>query len=221
MAQELKIETIRTQITGRYLVRPARCTNPAPILVGFHGYGENPKHHLDELLSIPGLENWILVSVSALHRFYKRKTGTVVGSWMTSEDREHLILDNLRYVDAVVESVSRTHSTNAKVVYSGFSQGSAMAYRAGLRGTTPTAGIIVLAGDIPPELQTSKDATWPKVLLGRGTADSWYTEEQMSKDVTFLRSVNTSLETVVFDGGHEWHDAFRQAAARFLKATQV
>ena len=221
MAQELKIETIRTQITGRYLVRPARCTNPAPILVGFHGYGENPKHHLDALLSIPGLENWILVSVSALHRFYERKTGTVVGSWMTSEDREHLILDNLRYVDAVVESVSRTHSTNAKVVYSGFSQGSAMAYRAGLRGTTPTAGIIVLAGDIPPELQTSKDATWPKVLLGRGTADSWYTEEQMSKDVTFLRSVSTSVDSVVFDGGHEWHDDFRQAAAQFLKATQA
>ena len=221
MAQELKIETIRTEITGRYLVRPARCTNPAPILVGFHGYGENPKHHLDELLSIPGLENWILVSVSALHRFYKRKTGTVVGSWMTSEDREHLILDNLRYVDAVVDSVSRTHSTNGRVVYSGFSQGSVMAYRAGLRGTTPTAGIIVLAGDIPPELQTSKDATWPKVLLGRGTADSWYTEDQMSKDVTFLRSVNTSLETVVFDGGHEWHDDFRQAAAQFLKATQA
>jgi len=221
VAQELKIETIRTQITGRYLVRPARCTNPAPILVGFHGYGENPKHHLDELLSIPGLENWILVSVSALHRFYKRKTGTVVGSWMTSEDREHLILDNLRYVDAVVDSVSRTHSTNGRVVYSGFSQGTAMAYRAGLRGTSPTAGIMVLAGDIPPELQASKDATWPKVLLGRGTTDSWYTEDQMSKDVTFLRSVNTSLETVVFDGGHEWHDDFRQAAARFLKVTQV
>ena len=221
MAQELKVETIRTQITGRYLVRPARYTNPAPILVGFHGYGENPKHHLDELLSIPGLENWLLVSVSALHRFYERKTGTVVGSWMTSEDREELILDNVRYVDAVVDSVSRTHSTNATVVYSGFSQGSAMAYRAGRRGSSPTAGIIALAGDIPPELQTSRDAAWPKVLLGRGATDSWYTEDQMSKDVTFLRSVNTSLETVVFEGGHEWHDDFRQAAARFLKATQT
>ena len=96
-----------------------------------------------------------------------------------------------------------------------------MAYRAGLRGSTPTAGIMALAGDIPPELQTIKDATWPKVLLGRGTADSWYTEEQMSKDVTFLRSASTSFDTVVFEGGHEWHDDFRQAAARFLKATQT
>jgi predicted esterase len=221
VAQELKVETIRTQITGRYLVRPARSTNPAPMLVGFHGYGENPKHHLDELLSIPGLENWLLVSVSALHRFYERKTGTVVGSWMTSEDREHLILDNLRYVDTVVDSVSRTHSTSATVVYSGFSQGSAMAYRAGLRGRIPAAGIIALGSDIPPELQTSEHADWPKVLLGRGTTDPWYTEEQMDRDVTFLRSASASLDTVVFEGGHEWHDDFRKAAARFLRTTQT
>ena len=43
----------------------------------------------------------------------------------------------------------------------------------------------------------------------------------MSKDVTFLRSASTSFDTVVFEGGHEWHDDFRQAAARFLKATQT
>jgi len=218
VTREPKIETIDARITGRYLVRSPAGDVPAPLLVGFHGYGENAGQHLRELSSIPGSDDWLVVSVQALHRFYERKTGTVVGSWMTSEDREQMILDNLAYVDSVVAAVSDTHATTSTVVYSGFSQGVAMAYRAAIRGRVPAAGIIALAGDVPPEVQTDEPAEWPQVLIGRGNDDPWYTQEKLESDLARLAIENLLVDTVVFDGGHEWHDDFRAAAGRLLEA---
>ena len=75
---------------------------------------------------------------------------------MTSDDREQMILDNLAYVDSVVAAASEAHGTTSTVVYSGFSQGVAMAYRAAILGRTPAAGIIALAGDVPPDLQNGR-----------------------------------------------------------------
>lgn len=218
MKEEPKTKTIAATITGRYLVRSPPTQTPAPLLVGFHGYGENAGQHLHELASIPGSHDWLLVSVQALHRFYERRTGTVVGSWMTSEDREQMILDNVAYVDSVVAAVSLAHPTTSTVVYSGFSQGVAMAYRAAIQGRTPAAGIIALAGDVPPELRPGDASDWPRVLIGRGTDDTWYTQEKMDSDVSFLVTKSQSLDTLVFEGGHAWHDDFHAAAGRLLDA---
>lgn len=220
MTREPKPEAIDAKIRGHYLVRSTASAVPAPLLVGFHGYGENAEQHLRELSSIPGSDDWTLVSVQALNRFYERKTGIVVGNWMTSDDREQMILDNLAYVDSVVAAVSEAHGTTSTVVYSGFSQGVAMAYRAAILGRTPAAGIIALAGDVPPELQTDEPASWPQVLIGRGTDDSWYTEEKIDSDVAFLATKSISLNTIVFDGGHEWHHDFRTAAGHLLDAAK-
>ena len=86
--------TLRTETTGRYLVE--RGPAGAPLLVGFHGYGQNAEMLLDDLRHIPGAEAWTLVSIQALHRFYDRKTGEVVASWMTSQDREAAISPSLK-----------------------------------------------------------------------------------------------------------------------------
>ena len=128
------VHTIATQIAGRYLVHPPGVSKPSPVLVGFHGYGESAEHHLRELAQVPGAEEWLLVSVQALSRFYERKTGTVVASWMTSQDRNQMIADNVAYIDSVVATVTHQHETTSTLVYSGFSQGVAMAYRAALMG---------------------------------------------------------------------------------------
>lgn len=220
MTREPKIETIDARIMGRYLVQSPTNDAPSPLLVGFHGYGEHAGQHLRELSSIPGTDGWLLVSVQALHRFYERKSGTVVCSWMTSEDREQMIRDNLAYVDSVVATVSDAYDTTSTVVYSGFSQGVAMAYRAAIRGRVQAAGIIALAGDVPPELQTEEPAGWPRVLIGRGSDDPWYTKEKLDSDLTLLATKNVSVDTAVFDGGHEWHDDFRAAAGHLLEAAR-
>ena len=54
-------------------------------------------------------------------------------------------------------------------------------------------------------------------LLGRGRGDEWYTRAKLQADLAFLEAGSISYETVVFDGGHEWHPEFYGAAGRFLE----
>ena len=214
-------------IRGRVLIEPDEgAAISLRVLAGFHGYGENADDMMAELRRIPGVDDWTRVSVQALNRFYTRGDSKVVASWMTREDREQAIADNIAYVDAVMAraeahalrtGVGRGFS-RANLVYVGFSQGVAMAYRAALLGARAAAGIIALAGDLPPELKT--DAAhrnpWPKVLIGVGQTEQWYSPEKVNEDLAFLASRGVDHSIVRFDGGHEWTEEFRNAAGAFL-----
>jgi len=214
------VRTIPARIHGRYLVEPADRPGAAPLLVGFHGYGEHAERHLAELRRIPGSSGWTRVAVQALHRHYSADRRHVVGSWMTRQDRELAITDNIGYVRDVVHAVRRDHATTGAIVYCGFSQGVAMAYRAARQVGEPCRGVIVLAGDVPPELGDASDSDWPPVLVGRGTTDGWYTAEKMNADRAFLEAAGAAVTPIVFDGGHTWTDAFREAAGRFLASVR-
>ena len=207
---------IATQVHGRYLVEaPARLGSGCPLLVGFHGYGETAEKHLDELRKIPGAHQWILCAVQALHPFYNR-TGEVIACWMTRQDRELAIEDNVRYVAGVVAQVQQTLPVS-HLVFLGFSQGAAMAYRAASGSGHRCHGIVVLGGDVPPELDQSDLAGFPPVLLGRGSSEEWYDAAKMEHDVELLQRKGVDLRPVVFTGGHEWTNEFRAAAGGFLR----
>jgi len=213
------VRTVMAMVRGRYLLDgPARGQGGGLLLVGFHGYGENAEKHLDCLRRIPGVESWQRVSVQALHRFYNMKTREVVGSWMTSLDRDEAIHDNVAYVANVVRTLVGDHHPQSplRLVYAGFSQGTAMAYRAaahtGIRGD----GVIALGGDVPPDVADDPGVHLPPVLIGRGRKDEWYTEAKMDRDVKALEGRAAAVETVAFDGGHEWTEEFLAAAGRFL-----
>ncbi len=218
-ASEPAVRTVAARTLGRYVVVPAAAPGPAPLLVGFHGYGENAERHLEGLLGIPGIEQWQVASVQALNRFYERKTGTVVGCWMTSQDREQAIADNLAYVGDVVAEL-RSDSA-LPLVFAGFSQGVAMAYRAALRLGHRCDGVVALASDVPPELHDEPADRWPPILLGGGVDDHWYTEPKRDADLAFLTSRGIAHETVIFDGGHDFHDDFYVAAGRFLERVRT
>ncbi len=216
MSQGPRVETIQARALGQYLVSSPSAPGAAPLLVGFHGYGENAERHLQEIRRLSGAAQWLLVSIEALHRFYSSKHDTVVGSWMTRENRESAITHNLAYVGSVVEAVKQDWNTTDVLVYIGFSQGVAMAYRAAVLCSHPCTGVIALAGDVPPELQKDSSTIWPGVLVARGCDDTRYTQAKMDADLGFLRMAGASVESLVFAGGHEWTDEFRAAAGRFL-----
>ena len=218
---EPTVHTIGANVLGRYLVSSSTMNNPAPLLVGFHGYGENAERHLQNLRGIPGVEQWRIAAVQALHPFYQTRTGDVVGSWMTTLDREQAIHDNVTYVRNVVTALRPFDRSDTPLVYAGFSQGVAMAYRAALNTGHRCDGIIALAGDVPPELRDEPADRWPPVLLGCGRADAWYTKEKLQADLAFLDSGPITHKTVIFDGGHEWHPKFSQAAGLFLELVRT
>ena len=195
---------IEARTHGRFLVEWGP---PERLLVGFHGYGENADESLAQMLRIPGAGDWTVVAVQALHRFYRgRGSGIIAASWMTSQDRERAIGDNIDYVRSVVAEFPAPR----RLVFLGFSQGVAMAYRAAY--SHPNAsGVIALAGEVTPDIA----GPLPPILIGRGTQEEWYTDEKLKKDLSILGTA-TQVETCVFDGGHEWTEEFRAAAGEFL-----
>jgi predicted esterase len=211
----LEPRLIAARVHGRYFLEPASEGSAGAVLIGFHGYGENAERHLDELRRIPGARRWTLCAVQALHPFYN-KTGEVIGCWMTRLDRERAIEDNIRYVNSVVAAVRDELGALERLVYLGFSQGAAMAYRAASTAVHPCHGVVVLGGDVPPELETLALAGFPPVLLGRGSSEEWYDAAKMEHDVELLRSKGVDVRPFIFTGGHEWTDAFRGEAGRFL-----
>lgn len=210
---EPEVRGIEARVHGRYLVRVPDVPRPWPMLVGFHGYAEDAAIHLDELARIPGTSAWLIVSVQGLHRFYTRSE-RVVASWMTSQDRELAIGDNVDYVGRVLAEVRSRHQPGAPLVFAGFSQGGAMAYRAAAHHRADA--LIILAADVPPDVAAATAVRLPPTLIGRGTDDPAYSRAQQVADLDVLRGRGVSVQVCTFDGGHEWTDAFREAAGEVL-----
>lgn len=101
-----------------------------------------------------------------------------------------------------------------KIVYAGFSQGVAMAFRAALRGRHGAAGVIAVGGDVPPELLEDQRG-FPFVLLVRGRRDDWFTAGKFRADLNAL-AARGRVRALEHEGGHEWNQPVADAAADFL-----
>ena len=54
-------------------------------------------------------EAWLAVAIQALHPFYTRSQ-RVVASWMTRQNREAAIADNISYIDRVINQVAKARA---------------------------------------------------------------------------------------------------------------
>jgi len=208
-------QTIAAGTHGRYLMSEGNRPD-SPLLVGFHGYGETAEDELNRILAIPGVERWTVVSVQGLHQFYRRRTNEVVASWMTRQNREYAIADNIAYVTNVVSRVSPKRPP--ALAFTGFSQGVAMAFRAAAAIDGAVADVIACGGDVPPELDAAGLGRIPRALLGRGMRDEWYTEEKQASDEKRLRASGSAVQSIVLDAGHEWTAEFSELCAAFLQS---
>lgn len=215
------LRTIAAATHGRYLVVPPTDHEAeSGLLVGFHGYAELAAAAMQRLQTIPGSSAWQLVAIQGLNRFYRRRSEDVVAGWMTREDRELAIADNIMYVAKVIDAVGQEWATGNPLVFVAFSQGTAMAYRAACGSVRSVHGVISLGGDVPPELDRAALARIPAALIGRGSRDEWYTESKLDQDSQRLREAGVDVSVVPLDAGHEWTTAFADAAGSFLKRLQ-
>ena len=147
--------------------------------------------------------------------FLPRTIGrSTVASWMTRQDRELLIGDNVAYVDAAIAAVAGGRAIE-RLVFCGFSQGVAMAFRAGAAAARarPTP-CWRSAATCRRSCWPMPARTFPRVLLARGTRDEWYTAAKLLADEAALQARGAAVETLTFDGAHEWHADFATRAAR-------
>jgi len=214
MSTPPRLLLVETTTHGRVLVREAGGHN---LLIGFHGYAEAADEQLARMSAIAAANDWTVASVQGLNRFYRGRSQDVVAGWMTREDREVAIADNIAFVDRVVESLRRSRGATGTLVFNGFSQGTAMAYRSALRGKFPASAIVAVGGDVPPELLLDPGNSFPPVLAIRGQRDDWYTQAKLDADVAALQDRDVRVTAAVFDGGHEWTSQVNELVSDFLR----
>ncbi len=209
--------TIETTTHGRYLVAAPGGRSPEVAIVGFHGYGENAEMQMERLQSIVGSAHRLLISIQGLHRFYRGRSDEVVASWMTSQNRELAIADNVAYVGKVIESVLAEHKVKPQLVFAGFSQGVSMASRAAVTSTVLPVAVVAVGGDVPPEIQPEIMERLSGAMLCRGVSDPYYSIEKFRDDEARLISAGVNARVLEFDGGHVWPHELDEILPRFMR----
>ena len=208
--------SIETPTHGRVLVsRPVGASNVT--LVAFHGYAQGADEMMSELRTTPGSENWTIASVQGLNRFYARRDERTVASWMTRQDRDQVIADNIEYVNRVFDAIAHAGPGVSATYVLGFSQGVAMAYRAGLLTRHRVNGIVAIGGDIPPDTKAVHASDWPRVLVAAGDTDHWFTPDKVAADETFLQTHSVEHQVLRYAAGHVINDDVRAAVAAFVR----
>jgi predicted esterase len=210
---------IETTAHGRYLVASAEAASPGLAIVGFHGYGENAETQMKRLQSIPGSAQCLLISIQGLHRFYRSGGNEVVASWMTRQDRELAIADNISYVGKVIEFVLAGRQPKPPLLFAGFSQGVSMAFRAAVASTILPAAVVGVGGDVPPEIQPEALGRLSGAMLCSGLNDPYYSKEKLRDDEARLTGAGVATRVFEFDGGHVWPPELDEILPRFIRDT--
>jgi predicted esterase len=208
----MSVLLIPARTHGRVIVEDAEKPS-GRLLVIFHGYGLPAESALADARQISGIGAWRIAAVQGLHRFYSQGHERVVASWMTKQDRDVTIADNTAYLDEVLKQLAAPDET---IVLAGFSQGASMAYRCAQLCERAAAGVMAVAGDVPPELITSARRPWPPIFLAGGLQDPWFTPQKLDADVARLKQAGATVEICRFAGKHEWTAELSQAAGAWL-----
>ena len=84
------------------------------------------------------------------------------------EDRELAIADNVAYVGQVIDAVRAEFPTRDVLVFAGFSQGTAMAFRGAAH--VRANAVIALGADVPPDVAAGTSIPRPIGAHGRGAS---------------------------------------------------
>jgi predicted esterase len=152
----------------------------------------------------------MLVAPEALNRYYRRGLDVpaaqrpVGATWMTREDRDHEILDQVGYLDALHHSCVEALPHPVRVVVLGFSQGAATASRWLSRGDARVDHLVLWGGIVPADVVL--DASSPlhalPTTLVVGTADQFLPPDAVEAERQRLTAAGVVPRMVTFDGGH-------------------
>ena len=178
-----------------------------------HGYGQLAAKFLEPF--VPLATPWRrIVAPEGLSRFYLDRSRVGVNTqagigatWMTREDREHEIVDQIAYLDALLDQLLPAGtSSHVRLCVLGFSQGVATVTRWLVRGRRLRADDVVLwAGSVPADVDLSELAgrlAGAPVVFAIGTRDELATWAGADVEVARFNAAGIRARLVTFNGGH-------------------
>lgn len=204
------IETIRT---ARY-VTLGGSDEVQEVWLACHGYGQLAERWARHFEPIANPTRLVIVP-EGLSRFYLDDRYQRVGaSWMTREDREAEIADQIRYLDAVVRVACdrvgvRPEAT--RLVGFGFSQGTATVARWLERSPLAASRearadrLILWGGRLPHDLDLDTHRGWltrAEIVLVAGDRDPIATPARVIEQENRLRDADIPHRIVSYSGEH-------------------
>jgi predicted esterase len=185
-----------------------------------HGYGQLAGRFIGSFECI-ATESRSIVAPEGLHRFYldpppaPAKQRRVGATWMTREDRDTDITDNVAYLDRLAQHIVGNRS-DVRLRALGFSQGAATVFRWAALGSTRIDELILWGGEVPPDVDMTAAALRlrdVRVAIVHGRSDRMAPEQQLQKHLQSLQAAGIAHQRFDFDGGHELNDAMLQLIA--------
>jgi len=178
-----------------------------------HGYGQLAAKFLEPF--VPLATPWRrIVAPEGLSRFYldRSRVGVntqagVGATWMTREDREHEIVDQIAYLDTLLDHLlPAASSSHVRLCVLGFSQGVATLMRWLVRGGRVRPDqVVVWAGSVPADVEVSELAgrlAGAPVVFAIGTRDELASWAGADVEVGRFTAAGIQARLVTFNGGH-------------------
>ena len=175
------------------------------IWIILHGYAQHPGFFIRKFEPLD-TEDTLVVAAEGMHRFYQEGfSGRVVASWMTKDDREADIADNINYLNRLITNLSQEHPV-AKFRVLAFSQGGATACRWAVKSKVKIEQLVLWAASFPPDLDLGTHGdklNELNLLLVMGTQDPFIEEKDIRQVQQLLDEGGISYSLKRFEGKHE------------------
>lgn len=175
------------------------------LIIAFHGYGQAARKFVHKF---EGLDDGktLVVCPEGLSRFYwKNFTGDVVASWMTREDRDDDIKDNMNYINLLFESISAQLADNVEVSVLGFSQGCPTASRWVSSQQPDIHHLILWAGQLAHDENYAAASDYFKnkhLFFVYGTEDEFLPFGYKEKTLELAKKSGLEFDVKPFEGKH-------------------
>ena len=199
----IKETTFQTPRTARYFSRQTDPNSIENVWILFHGYGQSAYHFLLNFDDF-NPEKSLILAPEGLSKFYlKGFDGRVGASWMTKENREFEIQDQLHLVDNLLAEIDPNGDKKLNLL--GFSQGAAVACRWYQYTTRKVENLILWGAGLPIETDAKMAQKYNEcnTTLVLGDEDEFIKQERLVQYFQTLEDLNFSHNVITYKGGHK------------------
>jgi len=195
--------TFQTSRTARYFSRQTDPELVENVWILFHGYGQSAYHFLLHFEDF-NPEKSLILAPEGLSKFYlKGFDGRVGASWMTKENREMEIQDQLHLVDNLLAQIDPKGTIKLNLL--GFSQGAAVACRWYQYTSKKVENLILWGAGLPIETDAKMAQKYNEcsTTLVLGTDDEFIKQERLVQYYQTLADLQFRHNVITYKGGHK------------------
>ncbi|MFT4737747.1 MAG: putative esterase [Cyclobacteriaceae bacterium] len=171
-----------------------------------HGYGMLARYFIKKFDKLDQLSNYIIAPQGLSKHYLDGFRGRVGATWMTKEDRETEINNQVRYLQTILDNELKGFE-QVPITLFGFSQGASTVSRFAAFGNVQFDRLILWAGEFPPDLDSEALDHWPKdldVTVLVGDQDPFINQEKINQQVQLVEvKLGRKPKVVHFEGVHE------------------